>query len=135
MLRVRDFWSWLECGFYAVQFCIIYNHFKVRDKCQRIGNNMNYLREKNNWEIEREVSLYQGIEFRSIEGVSWRLWTVNNSFIIPTQEIWLSWGKYKEYREPRIHNQALFTFTVTRSSLLWEGLLLLTSQVSSEVKT
>ena len=38
--------------------------------------------------------MYQGIEFRSVVGALWSLWTVNNNFIIPTQEIQFSWGNY-----------------------------------------
>lgn len=42
----------------------------------------------------REVPMSQGIELISVDSALWRLQTINNSFIIPTQEIQFSWGKY-----------------------------------------
>lgn len=75
---------------------------------------MNYLTEKKITERRKEVSLQWEIEFRCIGGVSWRLWTVNNSFIIPIQEIRLSWGKHKE---PQNHECAIKHYLPS----LWSG--------------
>lgn len=83
----------------AVKVCIINSHFKQKDKCQKkkVKTNMNSLKNKQKKapkaERKWEVPVYHGIHFRSIEGALWRLWTVNNSFIIPTQEKQPSRGK------------------------------------------